>query len=694
MAAPKEKLPSLADLTHMERKTFMKQRDPCLTNSKVRLQQRWQELKERELRAQQHNKELLQQFEKAQDTLKEMLDCTAAMKTIRMEYEWYLKESSPCWQQQLKEKTQAAQRMRMEDNMRSCLKNTKKPEVTEASADQHSQGYIKRKKDGHIHSDYNQFPGIPMRASHQPQSSSRVPPFFLSHPHPFVLHHLSSTPSHHPWPRHNTPGQSSLHADCPWSWMAAADGLPEALWGQLYSKEPPTELMASPTVAQGSEISGASSPRGERCGGRRSSRLSHELDIKPVRLSSGHAESSESDSTQVIRERRKKETRGRSQCTSSEKQSHSSEGSSRSSSTVIIASDAVVQSFQRDVSSGKCKKRRQRSGVQVEQVSEPLSAEKVLKEKNRNKGDESASQRSSEVSGRETEESTGKNAENASADDKLEQCRREDSGSICIQLKCKARDEKQKQIISSEQSSSEEKDEADEHQEDRGENKTEDKEDSLVGDDQDGDVEDEPDEKEKCLKEKEQKEKDEEEADEKEEDELEEQKCKDKDELKKDDSDDRSSASSQDEEDESEQDKTGEDEEGSEDEEQGESEEEQRSDKEGEPEEEESDSEESVISPQDKRRHNIPEEATEDGEKAANKAGFSDGDDSNDFSEQDDIENLLMPQEQRQKREDKDLKPAEKLKVSDLKMVQAEENRSTKITPQRSDSDEFDHFYD
>ncbi|TNN81887.1 hypothetical protein EYF80_007795 [Liparis tanakae] len=75
----------------------------------MHLQQCWQELKQREFTAQQNNKQLLQQFEEAQDTLAEMLTLTATMKTIRMEYERYLEESCPRWQQQLREKTQAAQ---------------------------------------------------------------------------------------------------------------------------------------------------------------------------------------------------------------------------------------------------------------------------------------------------------------------------------------------------------------------------------------------------------------------------------------------------------------------------------------------------------------------------------------------------------------------------------------------------------
>ncbi|XP_061783843.2 uncharacterized protein [Nerophis lumbriciformis] len=76
-----------------------------LFSSKLHLQQRLQELKCRECMAHHNNKELLQQFDKAQDTLSDMITATAAMKTVRKEYEHHLEASAPCWQQQMKEET-------------------------------------------------------------------------------------------------------------------------------------------------------------------------------------------------------------------------------------------------------------------------------------------------------------------------------------------------------------------------------------------------------------------------------------------------------------------------------------------------------------------------------------------------------------------------------------------------------------
>ncbi|XP_071313501.1 uncharacterized protein [Trachinotus anak] len=316
MAAPTESLLSLGHLTGTERNTFTKHREYSLKNSRVMLlQQRWQELKERELTAQQHNRQLLQQFERTQDTLREMLARNAAMKTIRMEYERYLEESAPRWQQQLKEKTQAAQRKRMEEYLRSCLKNTEQEQMTNPSADRPllSQGLTNKpqkvstpqEKNQSSHSDYNQdvsshLPYVksswlthtpsqsarfPIRGPSQPQDSSHVPPSYLPpsyifpHPHQFQLQHLASTSTHHPpWPRQNTPGWGPTQPDYPCSWTTGAAGIPpgsEALWGQLYMEEPPPDRRVE------AETSRAPSSKRERGGGSRSSCFSQELDIKP-----------------------------------------------------------------------------------------------------------------------------------------------------------------------------------------------------------------------------------------------------------------------------------------------------------------------------------------------------------------------------------------------------------------------------
>ncbi|XP_014054383.2 putative cyclin-dependent serine/threonine-protein kinase DDB_G0272797/DDB_G0274007 [Salmo salar] len=97
----------------------------------VRLQSRWQELSERERQAQQQNRQLLQEFDRAQDTLRDMVTRTAAMNTIKVEYERYLEESFPRWQQQLKQKTRSAQRKRMEQHLKECLRSMEEDRAEE-----------------------------------------------------------------------------------------------------------------------------------------------------------------------------------------------------------------------------------------------------------------------------------------------------------------------------------------------------------------------------------------------------------------------------------------------------------------------------------------------------------------------------------------------------------------------------------
>lgn len=107
---------------------------------------------------------------------------------------------------------------------------------------------------------------FPIGAPHQTQGSLQVPPSSLPpsvFSHPFHLGH------HHPWPR-QTPPQPD------WSWAAAIPPGSEALWGQLYTEEPPPEREAV-------ESSRAPSSKRERGGGSGSSLLSQELDVKPGR---------------------------------------------------------------------------------------------------------------------------------------------------------------------------------------------------------------------------------------------------------------------------------------------------------------------------------------------------------------------------------------------------------------------------
>ncbi|XP_051275488.1 glutamic acid-rich protein-like isoform X2 [Dicentrarchus labrax] len=752
MAAPKENLLSLGHLTGMERNTFTKQREHGLKKSVNRpvllqadssrqshqhlamhLQQRWQELKEREFAAQQHNRQLLHQFEEAQDTLREMLTLNAAMKTIRREYERYLEESTPRWQQQLKEKTQAAQSKRMEEYLNSCLKNTEE-RVTKSSADQpllsqgpttkpqkmdapqkhHSQiSHLDYNQDGSPHLPYtqpswqtqpqSQTARFPIRAPNQPQGSSHVPPSLLPppiFPHPFQLHHLAYMPGHH-HPRQNPPGWASQQPNYPWSWTAGAAGIPsgsEALWDRLFTEEPPPERRFAHVVGEEAEMSKASTSKRERGGGSRSSHLSQELDVKPVRLSSGPAESSESsrESSQASRERRKKrEKRGRSQRTSSEKETCSSQESSRTSSAIITAAVTAAHSSESDASSEKgrtsTRRRRRSEGLSVGSP----RAEKVTKERIRSKADDSGShkdesQPTSEELVSPIDESRSEKVGDRSPEDKSESCtesgsqREEESGSFSTKIE--NGDEKQ-ESGSSEESSVEEKGEEEEHEDlgDGEEDDGEEKEDSQIDEGED----DEASER-KNMAEEEEATGAEEEMEEQESEEKSDQE-EHSDRMKNEDGVNGKQDSSQDEESEGGEDKLEEDGESDEEEE-----EEQRGDEVEE--EEERDSEDSIISPQNKSKtmHIIPEEASEEEEEEeeeveGSKTGSSD---SNEFSDED-IEHQLAPQEQSQQKEEKDLKADKKPKaVCDMvEIFQVEMDRPTK-TNNPSDSEEFDHFYD
>ncbi|XP_029297839.1 uncharacterized protein LOC115014871 [Cottoperca gobio] len=399
-----------------------------------------------------------------------MLTLTATMRTIRKEYEPYLEESAPRWQQQLEEKTQASLGKRMEEYLRSCLKNTEE-RVTKSSADRplHSQGptamsqkmaappkhysqnhHMNYNKDGSPRLPYmqssrqthpqSQTATFPIRAPCQPQGSSQDPRSFLPHPHSVQLHHPASTPGHH-HPRQNPAGWASLQPDYPWSIAAGAAGITscsQALLGQLYTEEPPPEMGVAQEEADTSEAPRSS--KGERDGGGRRSHLSQELDIKPVRLSGGHVESSGSSrkSSEVSREKKKK--RGTSQRSSSDRESCSSQESSGTSSAIVIAAAAVVQSSESDASSdkGRTSTRTRRSGGLA--VGSPR-AEKVAKG---SKGGDSGSHKEESQSTSEEvrnliEESKSEKAGNP--DDKSESCaeesgsqREEESGSASIKL--------------------------------------------------------------------------------------------------------------------------------------------------------------------------------------------------------------------------------------------------------------------
>ncbi|XP_056626295.1 uncharacterized protein LOC130438410 isoform X2 [Triplophysa dalaica] len=83
------------------------------------LQGRWLEVSEQEHRAQLHNQKLLQDFQRAQDTLDDMVARTEAMNTIRVQYERYLEENFPRWQQKLKDMRVSDQSKQVQKHLRN-----------------------------------------------------------------------------------------------------------------------------------------------------------------------------------------------------------------------------------------------------------------------------------------------------------------------------------------------------------------------------------------------------------------------------------------------------------------------------------------------------------------------------------------------------------------------------------------------
>ncbi|KAF3838508.1 hypothetical protein F7725_010276 [Dissostichus mawsoni] len=716
MAASKKKSLPLRHLTD----TFTNQREQMLKNS--HLQERWQELKERELNAQQNNRQLLQQFDEAQDTLREMITLTADMTTIRMEYERYLEESYPRWQQQLERKTQSAQRQGCSLDTHRLLSifvpgPTSMSQQMAAPPNHYSQN---------LHMDYNQhgsphLPYIqtswqpptqfqrarfPIRAQHQPQGYSHVPPSFPQHPDPYHHQHLDSPPGYH-HSRQDAPGWAPLQPEPPWPLAAGAAGISacsEALWGPLYREEPPPEIK----VAE-EEVDTSLAPSSKREGGSggRSSHFSQELDIKPVnvliplrysfslcvdvlrlvRLSGGPAESSESsrESSQGSREKTK---RGTSQKASLD--SCSSHESSESSSAIVIAAATAAtaaQNSESDASSEKSRSstsRRKRRGGGLA-VGSPSAEKPGEGSKGENSGSHREESRSTSAElGSLIEEARIEKGGNQRHGDHSESCgeesgshREEESGNVSVKIENRGGDEIEKQESNSSEQSSVEGKEEEEPGSGDGEEKdgAEEKENNQTDEEQEErDVEDDDDENvasEKIILQIKRR-----------------QDRKKRRRMRKR----RRVILRKKNEDEDEDDNEGE--ENTEDEES--DEDEQRGDEAGEPE-EERDSDDSIISPQQnrsKKMNVIPEEnSEEDEEEEEEEEGIKTGSSEDEISD-DDVENLLAPQDQSEK-EEKDLKAAEKPKAicDNVEIFQVEPERSTE-SDHPSDSDEFDQFYE
>ncbi|KAM8909592.1 uncharacterized protein AB9W97_006366 isoform 2-T2 [Spinachia spinachia] len=621
----------------------------------MHLQQRLRYLKKRESTAQQNNKLLLRQFEEAQGTVKEMLTQTAAMKTIRTEYERYLEESCPRWQQQLKEKTQVAHtkrslRITEERHTASCADPPLLSQGTTPMTQQDITIAPPKRYSSNCHLDYNQ-DGSPhlcyakssgqnrlqsqtdrftIRVPHQPLGSSHDTPAFLPphnfpHPHSFQLHLPSFSPGdRHPGLSH-PPGLAALQPEYFRSWDAGPAGTPsacDALWSRLWTEATPPEM---------AQVAGEESDPSQAPGGS-SSHLSQELDSKPVRLSGSLVESSESnrEPSRASSKKRKKRKERRSRCSLSGSRSCSSQESSKGSS--VIAAVKVVQSSGSDVSSEKGT--RPSGGLAV---GSPRDETLV-------KGSEGADVESHKEESRPTseedrgliEEPVGENTANTNP----ESCG-EESGNVCMNIEDGGGDEPEKQeSSSSEQNVGEDKEDG---EEDDG--AYEERENRQTGEEQEkSDVEEDRGAS-----------------------------------VRKNATEEDEERGAEDEEQESEDEEMGEDEESDEEEHRGDA---------AEPE-EKSDSDDSIIVPQDKSRkmHVIHEGSEEDDDDEEQESRMG-------SSEDDDVESLLAPQ-QSEKKEEKDPTADDKPKAicANVAIFQVELDKSTKSQRVQSDSDEFDNFF-
>ncbi|KAK2891133.1 hypothetical protein Q8A67_013776 [Cirrhinus molitorella] len=312
-------------------------------NSKAAwLQGRWLEISEQEHRAQIHNQKLLQDFQRAQDTLNDMVARTEAMNTIRVQYEQYLVESFPRWQQRLKDIRVSEKSKQIQQHLKSYIQQMEKDEgiKPEDRSDFRGHRLSSNSPDPsqpshtvlNTHQTAKDIKQNAERFNHHPY----IPPTWLTGSQPFIsglpqnnfpkdyknLQNIQAL--NHPLPPYySLPGQSSHcpdqqkppSADHVWAgvrqeFMPTAHFTPAgAFWPRLPVLSPMTcgnvpdpseekiqcsetdrEKMTKETLNPNEES--CQRPKHRRNG--KESDRSSELDCRPVRLSIKHEESSES----------------------------------------------------------------------------------------------------------------------------------------------------------------------------------------------------------------------------------------------------------------------------------------------------------------------------------------------------------------------------------------------------------------
>ncbi|XP_059371300.1 dentin matrix acidic phosphoprotein 1 [Carassius carassius] len=321
------------------------------------LQGCWLEISEQERRAQIKNQKLLQDFQRAQDTLNDMVARTEAMNTIRVQYEQYLEESFPRWQQRLKDIRVSEKSKQVQQHLKSYIQKMEEEEGIKPS---HTMLNTHQKvKDIKQHSE---------RCDHDPY----IPPTWLTGSQLSIsglpqnniakdYKNLQNTQAlNHPLPpyysltgdivhqSHSPVQQKPPSMDHLWAGIKQGSTLtahftpPAASWPRRPLLNPMTWGMMDVPVPSEETIQCSepdkekvtqAKPKHRRKG--KGSDRSSELDCRPVRLSINHEESSEGSavSSKVTVSGRKKKTDGTN--------SNSTENRNESHGSSIMSQDAL-----------------------------------------------------------------------------------------------------------------------------------------------------------------------------------------------------------------------------------------------------------------------------------------------------------------------------------------------------------------
>ncbi|XP_048087824.1 sarcoplasmic reticulum histidine-rich calcium-binding protein isoform X2 [Alosa alosa] len=268
----------------------------------AKLQCRWLEVSERERQAHIYNRQLLQDFHRAQDTINDLMARTAAMNTLRVEYERHLEQLYPQWRQKLQEQRFSTQRKRLEMHLRECMTrmDDESPEVIPSDAASYSvpstsqsyrrqEGPTQRPRNTHVVERSNKPKALVNQNSSSPTGFSQMPYTWLTQvnqPIPRTDQMITEPRGAHsshgiPPPPFNLPHRGEVyntyapvHQEPPFveddrrenppytlSWAGVGEGLAPQAQPNLYGSWPPAGLpMLNPAVWR---VMGMPGPSGE-----------------------------------------------------------------------------------------------------------------------------------------------------------------------------------------------------------------------------------------------------------------------------------------------------------------------------------------------------------------------------------------------------------------------------------------------